>query len=73
MMDENFWIGKAKITIREGMKERGLSYRQLALRLRNLGVVITEANLRNKISRGTFPAYFFLQCMAAMQIYTVKF
>jgi hypothetical protein len=31
-----------------------------------LGVVETEANLRNKISRGAFTAAFFLQCLSAI-------
>jgi hypothetical protein len=28
----------------------------------------TEASIRNKLARGTFPATFFLACLAALQL-----
>jgi hypothetical protein len=48
------------------LKRRGLTYAQLVEKLAVLGVVETEANLRNKISRGAFTAAFFLQCLSAI-------
>jgi len=48
------------------LKRRGLTYADLVHRLAQTGVVETEANLRNKISRGSFTAVFFLQCLMAI-------
>ncbi len=48
------------------LKRRGLTYADLVERLAENGVVESEANLRNKISRGSFTAAFFLQCLIAI-------
>jgi hypothetical protein len=48
------------------LKRRGLTYADLVARLGEQGIVETEANLRNKISRGSFTATFFMQCLVAM-------
>jgi Domain of unknown function (DUF6471) len=47
------------------LKRRGLTYRQLAERLAEMGIHETERNLNNKISRGGFTAGFFIQCLEA--------
>ena len=57
---------KAKNILRAELKRRGLTYSQLAEKLRMLGVDETERNLNNKISRGGFSAAFMLQCMKAI-------
>lgn len=54
------------------LKRRGMTYAQLAERLLLMGVVETERNLANKISRGGFTAAFFLQCMDAMEAREVR-
>jgi hypothetical protein len=48
------------------LKRRGMTYGDLVERLAAHGVVESEANLRNKISRGSFTAAFFLQCLIAV-------
>lgn len=48
------------------LKRRNLTYADLAARLAEQGLVETEANLRNKISRGAFTAAFFVQCLTAI-------
>lgn len=48
------------------LKRRGMTYGDLVERLEAHGVHETEANLRNKISRGSFTAAFFLQCLIAI-------
>lgn len=53
------------------LKRRGLTYADLVDRLAGHGVVENEANLRNKISRGSFTAAFFLQCLIAIGCETV--
>jgi Domain of unknown function (DUF6471) len=45
---------------------RGLSYARLVDALAAIGVDETEANIKNKMSRGRFTLIFFLQCMVAM-------
>ena len=43
-------------------------YRELAERLRALGIQETDRNIANKISRGGFSAVFFVQCLEAMGV-----
>jgi hypothetical protein len=40
----------------------------LADRLKKLGFKETEAFITNKLARGTFPATFFLACVAALEL-----
>jgi len=61
------WNAEAKRLLKAAMKRRDLNYRVLADRLARMGIQETEANLRTKISRGTFTAAFFLQCMAIIR------
>jgi hypothetical protein len=57
---------EVKGILKAELKRRGLTYADLVDRLAELGVVETEANLRNKISRGAFTAAFFVQCLSAI-------
>jgi hypothetical protein len=56
----------AKGILKAELKRRGMTYADLVARLGEHGVVETEANLRNKLSRGSFTAAFFLQCLIAI-------
>ncbi|MDP3403913.1 MAG: DUF6471 domain-containing protein [Brevundimonas sp.] len=56
----------AKGILKGELKRRGLTYAQLVEKLAAQGIVETEANLRNKISRGAFTAAFFMQCLVAI-------
>lgn len=57
---------KAKNLLKGELKRRGVTYGQLAGKLAAIGVVETERNLNNKISRGGFTAAFMLQCLTAI-------
>lgn len=57
---------KAKNLLKGELKRRGLTYRQLAEKLGEIGVSETERNLANKISRGGFTAAFLIQCLDAI-------
>lgn len=57
--------GDVKAILKAELKRRGLTYADLVARLAEQGVTETEANLRNKISRGAFTATFFMQCLIA--------
>ena len=58
--------GEAKRMLRAEMVRRGISYEDLVQLLAEAGVKETSASLRNKVSRGSFTADFFLQALSAM-------
>jgi hypothetical protein len=58
--------GDAKGILKAELKRRDMTYADLVERLGEHGVAETEANLRNKISRGAFTAAFFVQCLIAI-------
>lgn len=53
------------------MAKSGMSYADLVAALGKAGVKETEANLRNKVSRGSFTAAFLLQCLSVMGVKTL--
>jgi len=55
-----------KGVLKAELKRRNLTYADLARLLAERGVAETEVNLRNKISRGSFTAAFFFECLIAM-------
>jgi len=50
------------------MIRRQISYADLVVMLGEEEVKETEANLRNKVSRGSFTAAFLFQCLSAMKV-----
>lgn len=48
------------------LRRRRVTYKELVELLEEQGVVISEPNLRNKISRGKFSAVFLIQCLTAI-------
>lgn len=60
------WEAKVKGLLKAELKRRNVTYAQLVDKLKDVGVVDSEANIRNKISRGKFTAVFFLQCLEAI-------
>ena len=71
-MTEEEGIEWVRGTIRALMVKRRITYAQLAERLRERGVDENERNLRNKVARGTFGAVFFVQCLEAIGLDTLK-
>ena len=59
-------IEHAKGILKSELKRRNMTYADLVTNLSEMDVNETEANIRNKISRGTFTAVFFLQCLLAI-------
>jgi 3-mercaptopyruvate sulfurtransferase SseA len=57
---------RAKNLLKGELKRRGVTYAQLAEKLREIGVQETDRNLNNKISRGGFSAAFLLQVLEAI-------
>ncbi len=63
---------QAKNILKGELKRRGITYAQLAERLRERGAKESERNLANKISRGSFTAAFFMMCMDAIGVRQVS-
>jgi 3-mercaptopyruvate sulfurtransferase SseA len=68
---EKDWQDRVKRLLKAELTRRDISYRELAERLRAMGVDENERNISNKIVRGSFTAAFFFQCMAAIGCKTV--
>jgi hypothetical protein len=62
------WKGQVKGLLKAELARRGLSYADLAEKLGEIGVKDDARNISNKISRGTFTAIFFVQCMEAIGV-----
>ena len=70
-MDKD-WNSEAKGILKAEITRRHLTYRDVVAKLAEIGERETEANLRNKISRGGFSAGFFVQCLVAIGVHTVR-
>ena len=63
---EKEWEDKVKGLLKGELKRRGISYAQLVGKLADIGVMDSEPNIRNKLSRGKFTAVFLIQCLEAI-------
>ena len=50
------------------MKRAGVTYSELAKRLKEHGLEETEASISSKLARGTFAATFLLAVLAALEL-----
>ena len=60
------WEARIKGLLKAELKRRNVSYAQLVEKLAAIGVVDSEPNIRNKLSRGKFTAVFLIQCLEAI-------
>ena len=65
-MADTEWEAKVKGLLKGELKRRNVSYAQLVEKLAAIGVVDSEPNVRNKLSRGKFTAVFLIQCLEAI-------
>ena len=65
---EKEWESKVKLLLKGELARRGVTYAQLVGKLADIGVMDTEPNIRNKISRGKFTAVFLIQCLTAIGV-----
>jgi len=63
---EKEWEDKVKGFLKGELKRRGVTYADLVGKLADIGVMDSEPNIRNKISRGKFTAVFLIQCLEAI-------
>ena len=65
-MADTEWEAKVKGLLKAELKRRNVSYLDLVAKLAAIGVVDSEPNIRNKLSRGKFTAVFLIQCLEAI-------
>ena len=63
---------RAKRMLRAEMVRRNVSYEDLSDRLAKMGIALSEKALRSKVSRGSFTADVFLQCLEALDVETLR-
>jgi Domain of unknown function (DUF6471) len=66
MADNAEWEARVKALLKAELKRRNVSYLELVERLKAIGVMDSEPNVRNKLSRGKFTAVFLIQCLEAI-------
>lgn len=70
---KDFWAREASSILKSMLEREGVSYRELARRLTEIGFGEEEAALRNKVNRGTFQFQFFVRCMVVLGYRDVAF
>ncbi len=71
-MVEIEWAERVKGLLKAELKRRNVGYRELADKLTAMGIPETEANIKNKISRGGFTGVFLIQCLSAIGCHTLR-
>jgi Domain of unknown function (DUF6471) len=64
--EELDWSERTKRLLKAELKRADVTHEELATRLTRMGMAETKASVANKISRGGFPASFFLAAMKAI-------
>ena len=59
-------VDRMKRFVKAELKRADVTYEELARRLRKMGHDETKVSVANKLSRGTFPATFFVAVMKAV-------
>ncbi len=66
------WSERAKNLLKAELKRKGVGYRELAEKLTAMGSPESERNIANKVSRGSYTAAFFVQCLTAIGTATLR-
>ena len=66
------WNKLATTTIKVELTRSGIGYEELISRLETIGVHESYTGLAAKINRGTFSFAFFMQCMRALELKTIR-
>ena len=62
------WNERAANLLKSELKRHGVTYAELVEKLAKIGIAEKEVNVRNKLSRGSFTAAYFLQCLEAVGV-----
>lgn len=66
---EEEWAERAAAFLKHKLREQQVTYAELAKRLKKHGFKAENENtITQKLKRGTFPATFFLACLAALEL-----
>lgn len=60
------WNDKVKRILKSELIKRGITNSDLVLLLKGIDIEETKASIDSKISRGSFSASFFLQCLSVI-------
>lgn len=71
-VQERQWEERVKTLLKVELKRQNVTYAELAGKLADIGVMDSEPNIRNKISRGKFTAVFLIQCLEAIGVGSVR-
>lgn len=71
-MTQDEWSRRAANLLKAELARSGQTYDDLIQKLKAIGVEETYKSISAKINRGTFSFAFFMQCMEAMSIKTVR-
>ena len=71
-VQEKEWEDRVKTLLKVELKRKNVTYAELAGKLADLGVMDSEPNIRNKISRGKFTAVFLIQCLTAIGVNEIR-
>jgi DNA (cytosine-5)-methyltransferase 1 len=66
------WNKLATTTIKVELARSGIGYEELIRRLEEIGVHESYTGIAAKINRGTFSFAFFMQCMRALELKTIR-
>ena len=69
---EKEWAERVARHLKAELKRAGLTYEELALRLKAYGFDESKASITNKLSRATLSAHFFLASPAALGRNTLR-
>ena len=67
-VQEKEWQEQVKTLLKVELKRKNVTYADLVGKLADIGVMDSEPNIRNKISRGKFTAVFLVQCLTAIGV-----
>jgi hypothetical protein len=68
VVQDKEWEDRVKGLLKAELKRRNVTYAELVGKLADIGVMDSEPNIRNKISRGKFTAVFLVQCLSAIGV-----
>ena len=71
-VQEREWEERVKTLLKVELKRKNVTYAELCGKLADIGVMDSEPNIRNKISRGKFTAVFLVQCLTAIGVNDLK-
>lgn len=71
-MNKIHWKKKVKSLLKKELRDRNITYSELAEKLKEIGVEENAHNINIKISRGTFSAIFLIQCLEVIRCESIN-